>query len=212
MVKFRPAFLSLFVLIVVPIMLQSSDIFPFNYKVEELENGLKVISIPQPDKPEIISYYTIVRSGSRNEIEPGKSGFAHFFEHIMFKGTENVSIEEYTNFIIQLGAGTNGYTTDDYTCYYVVFAGRENLEEVVRLQADKFINLSYDEEMLKTEASVIEGVLLLKNTLTNTRLSATFEISWICPISLNTASFTELAFMHQTTPFFLSWEILIMGN
>ena len=157
MVKFRPAVLFFFVLIVVPIMLQGSDIFPFDYRVEELENGLKVVSIPQPDKPEIISYYSIVRSGSRNEIEPGKSGFAHFFEHMMFKGTKNVSIEDYTNFIIQLGAGTNGYTTDDYTCYYVVFAGRENLEEVVRLQADKFINLYYDEEMLKTEASVIEG-------------------------------------------------------
>ena len=157
MVKFRPAVLFFFVLIVVPIMLQGSDIFSFDYRVEELENGLKVVSIPQPDEPEIISYYSIVRSGSRNEIEPGKSGFAHFFEHMMFKGTKNVSIEDYTNFIIQLGAGTNGYTTDDYTCYYVVFAGRENLEEVVRLEADKFINLYYDEEMLKTEASVIEG-------------------------------------------------------
>jgi zinc protease len=56
-----------------------------------------------------------------------------------------------------LGAGTNGYTTDDYTCYFVVFAGRENLEKVVETEADRFINLYYDEEMLKTEAPVIEG-------------------------------------------------------
>ena len=44
-----------------------------------------------------------------------------------------------------------------YTCYYTVFAGRENLEEVVRTESDRFINLYYDEAMLKTEAPVIEG-------------------------------------------------------
>jgi zinc protease len=139
-----------------PMILQASQIFPFDYKVVELENGFKVVSIPLPN-PNIISYYTIVRSGSRNEVEPGKSGFAHFFEHMMFKGTENMSPEEYDNFLSEIGAGTNAYTTDDYTCYYVVFAGRENLESVVKAEADRFINLYYDEEMLKTEATVIEG-------------------------------------------------------
>ncbi len=155
--KFVLSALFIFLFLSVPYLLHSSDIFPYNYKIEELENGLKVVSIPIPENPFIISYYTIIRSGSRNEVEPGKSGFAHFFEHMMFKGTKEVSQEDYENFIAQLGAGTNGYTSDDYTCYYVVFAGRENLEEVARLQADKFINLEYNEEMLKTEASVIEG-------------------------------------------------------
>lgn len=139
-----------------PAALFSTEVFPFDYHIEELENGLKVISIPLQN-PNIISYYTIVRSGSRNEIEPGKSGFAHFFEHMMFKGTKNMPREAYDNFLTKLGAGTNGYTTDDYTCYFVVFAGKENLEDVVRVEADRFINLYYDEEMLKTEAPVIEG-------------------------------------------------------
>lgn len=155
--KFISPVLSLFLLLSCLTALRSSDIFPYDFKVEELENGLKIVSIPIPENPHIISYYTIIRSGSRNEVEPGKSGFAHFFEHMMFKGTKEVSQKDYENFIAQLGAGTNGYTSDDYTCYYVVFAGRENLEEVARLQADKFINLDYDEEMLKTEAPVIEG-------------------------------------------------------
>src|SRR5512139_3035315 len=66
-----------------------SDVFPYAYKVETLDNGLKVVSIPLAN-PNIISYYTVVRSGSRNEVEPGKSGFAHFFEHMMFKGTKTV--------------------------------------------------------------------------------------------------------------------------
>ena len=146
---------SLLVLLT-PLWLGASEIFPYEFSVETLENGLKVVSIPL-NNPHIISYYTIVRSGSRNEIEPGKSGFAHFFEHMMFKGTKTVPVEAYNDYLTRLGAGTNGYTTDDFTCYFTVFAGRENLEEVVRTEADRFINLYYDEEMLKTEAPVIEG-------------------------------------------------------
>jgi len=157
MAKIICSVLSFLLLLSIPVMLHSSDIFPYNYKIELLENGLKVVSIPLPENPNIIAYYTIVRSGSRNEIEPGKSGFAHFFEHMMFKDTKDIPSEVYESILTELGAGTNGYTSDDYTIYFVVFAGRENLEEVARLQADKFINLTYDEEMLKTEASVIEG-------------------------------------------------------
>lgn len=156
MQKYLSSVLCLLFLFSAPLILRAAQIFPYEYKVVELENGFKVVSIPLPN-PNIISYYTIVRSGSRNEVEPGKSGFAHFFEHMMFKGTENMSPEEYDNFLSQIGAGTNAYTTDDYTCYYVVFAGRENLESVVKAEADRFINLYYDEEMLKTEATVIEG-------------------------------------------------------
>jgi zinc protease len=148
--------LCLLVIFSFPLIVQAAEIFPYEYKVMELENGFKIVSIPLSN-PHIISYYTVVRSGSRNEVEPGKSGFAHFFEHMMFKGTENMSPEEYDNFLSEIGAGTNAYTTDDYTCYYVVFAGRENLESVVKAEADRFINLYWDEEMIKTEATVIEG-------------------------------------------------------
>lgn len=156
MTKFLPLFLAVFLLLPGPPLLQGSKIFPYDYRIDELENGLRVVTIPLSN-PHIISYYTIVRSGSRNEVEPGKSGFAHFFEHMMFKGTKKISKAAYDEFLTRLGAGTNAYTTDDYTCYFVVFAGRENLEKVVETEADRFINLHYDEEMLKTEAPVIEG-------------------------------------------------------
>lgn len=156
MKRFISAVLTVLLLLCIPFILHSSKIFPYDYKIEVLENGLKVVTIPL-DNPNIISHYVIVRSGSRNEIEPGKSGFAHFFEHMMFKGTKTMPREDYDDFLTKLGAGTNGYTTDDYTCYFVVFAGKENLEEVIKTEADRFINLYYDEEMLKTEAPVIEG-------------------------------------------------------
>jgi zinc protease len=156
MLRFSALALSCVLLSAFPLPARGSDIFPYGYKIEALDNGLRVVSIPLPN-PDIISYYTIVRSGSRNEVEPGKSGFAHFFEHMMFKGTKTVPRAAYDDFLTRLGAGTNGYTTDDYTCYFVVFAGRENLEAIVRTESDRFINLYYDEEMLKTEAPVIEG-------------------------------------------------------
>lgn len=189
----------LVLIFILPLPSSSSVVFPFEYKIEELENGLKVISIPLPN-PHIISYYTIVRSGSRNEIEPGKSGFAHFFEHMMFKGTKKVPREAYDEFLTRLGAGTNGYTTDDYTCYFVVFAGRENLEKVVEIEADRFINLYYNEEMLKTEAPVIEGEYYASVSSPDRRL---FEL-------LRDTAFEKHSYKHTTLGYLR--DILDMPN
>jgi len=199
MPKIIALFLSFFLLLFVPQLVQSTKIFPYDYKIEELENGLKVVSIPLPN-PNIISYYTIVRSGSRNEIEPGKSGFAHFFEHMMFKGTKKVPREAYDEFLTILGAGTNGFTTNDFTCYFVVFAGRENLEKVVSTEADRFINLYYDEEMLKTEAPVIEGEYYASVSSPDRRIS---EL-------LRDTSFEKHSYKHTTLGYLK--DILDMPN
>ena len=199
MQKILISLLCLLLIFSAPLALQASEIFPYDYKVVELDNGFKVVSIPLPN-PNIISYYTIVRSGSRNEVEPGKSGFAHFFEHMMFKGTENMSPEEYDNFLSEIGAGTNAYTTDDYTCYYVVFAGRENLESVVKAEADRFINLYYDEEMLKTEATVIEGEYYASVSSPSRRI---FEL-------LRDTAFEEHSYKHTTLGYLE--DILDMPN
>ena len=75
----------------------------------------------------------------------------------MFKGTKQMPKAAYDELLTRLGAGTNGYTTDDFTCYYVVFAGRGSLEKVVKAEADRFLNLAYTEETIRTEAPVIEG-------------------------------------------------------
>ncbi|MCK4555890.1 MAG: insulinase family protein, partial [Candidatus Aminicenantes bacterium] len=199
MTRFISTFLSLILLFCLTPLLQSSEIFPYDYKVEVLENGLKIVSLPL-DNPHIISHYVIIRSGSRNEIEPGKSGFAHFFEHMMFKGTKNMPQEAYDDFLTELGAGTNGYTTDDYTCYYVVFAGRENLEKVIETEADRFINLYYNEEMLKTEAPVIEGEYYASASNPGRRL---FE-------ALRDSAFVKHSYKHTTLGYLQ--DILDMPN
>ena len=199
MKRFISTFLSFILFFCLSPLLQGSDIFPYDYKVEVLENGLKIVSIPL-DNPHIISHYVIIRSGSRNEIEPGKSGFAHFFEHMMFKGTKDMPREVYDDFLTELGAGTNGYTTDDYTCYFVVFAGRENLEKVIKAEADRFINLYYDEEMLKTEAPVIEGEYYASVSNPGRRL---FEV-------LRDTAFMKHSYKHTTLGYLQ--DILDMPN
>src|SRR5580704_3381129 len=68
--------------------------FPFPVKEKTLANGLRVYVVAY-DSPGLVAYYSVVRTGSRNEVEPGKTGFAHFFVHMMSHGTEKYSLEAY---------------------------------------------------------------------------------------------------------------------
>ncbi|MFQ6618037.1 MAG: M16 family metallopeptidase, partial [Fidelibacterota bacterium] len=132
-----------------------SKIFPYKVNQVILANGLKVVSIPF-DSPGIIAYYTIVRAGSRNELEPGKSGFAHFFEHMMFRGTEKYPPEKYNSILKRLGSDSNAFTTDDYTAYHIV-ASSDALKTIIDIESDRFINLKYSEEAFKKEAGAVLG-------------------------------------------------------
>ena len=134
---------------------ESRDILPFKATERTLANGLKVIIVPT-GFPNIVSIQVPVQTGSRNEVEPGKSGFAHFFEHIMSRGTKTRTPEQMNEIITRAGARENAYTTDDYTNYYATFS-REDLEPMLALQADRFQNLSYDEAAFKTESRAILG-------------------------------------------------------
>src|ERR1700739_2439883 len=78
-------------------------VFPFPYTQEDLANGLRLITIPT-DFPNIVSVFIVVQTGSRNEIEPGKTGFAHLFEHMMFRGTQKYPPEKYQAVLTRIGA------------------------------------------------------------------------------------------------------------
>ena len=153
------AALSLAVPAVAPVAAQAAtqgaDILPFKATTKTLPNGLVVIVVPT-GFPNIVSVQIPVLTGSRNEVEPGKSGFAHFFEHMMFRGTPTLSPDAYNAIITQAGARQNAYTTDDYTNYHVTFA-KEDLETILRIEADRFQNLSYPVEAFKTEARAVLG-------------------------------------------------------
>lgn len=142
----------------------SSDtgIFPFKVFKKTLENELKVIVIPLPN-PGIVAYYSIVRTGSRDEYEKGHTGFAHFFEHMMFRGTEKYPSTIYDSIVTEMGADSNAFTTDDLTGYYLIFSS-EDLERVIELESDRFQNLSYKEEDFKTESGAVLGEFLKAKT------------------------------------------------
>ena len=130
-------------------------IFPFPVSVFELDNGLSVVGVDY-DSPGIIAYYTVVRTGSRNEVEPGFSGYAHFFEHMMFRGTEKYPTDAYNDVVKRLGADSNAFTTDDWTTYHTV-ASADALETIMDLESDRFLNLSYSVDDFRTEAGAILG-------------------------------------------------------
>jgi zinc protease len=104
----------------------------------------------------LIAYYTVVRTGSRNEVEPGKSGFAHFFEHLMFRGTEKYNAEAYNAVIKEMGADANAFTSDDLTVYHIL-AGKAALPKIVDIEADRFQNLKYEEAAFQKEARAVLG-------------------------------------------------------
>lgn len=136
-------------------LLSAEGVFPYKYDVNTLDNGLKIITIPMPSNG-IMSYYTLVRTGSRDEYEKGKTGFAHFFEHMMFRGTKSHPGPVYDSLIASIGADANAYTTDDYTAYHLNMSS-EDLDLVMMLESDRFKNLDYPEATFKTEAGAVYG-------------------------------------------------------
>jgi zinc protease len=133
----------------------SSDVLPFRATEHALAHGLKVIVVPT-GFPNLVSIDIPVQTGSRNEVEAGKSGFAHFFEHLMFRGTPNTPPEKYRELMARAGARDNASTGDDRTHYYATFA-KEDLESILAVYADMFQNLAYPESDFKTEARAILG-------------------------------------------------------
>ncbi len=132
-----------------------TEVFPYSIHVDDLNNGLRIVTAPMPVHG-VASLYIVVRAGSRNEVEPGRSGFAHFFEHMMFRGTPAYPPERYEAVLQELGASSNAYTDDDRTVYHTTLAS-EDLPRILAIEADRFQNLDYPEEAFRTEALAVLG-------------------------------------------------------
>jgi zinc protease len=131
------------------------NLFTYPYTVDDLPNGLRLVTVPT-DYPNMVALYIVVRAGSRDEVEPGKSGYAHLFEHLMFRGSENYTSEQRDAIMKRAGADTNASTGQDRTTYYVVFS-KEDLDEVMKAEADRFQRLKYSEPGYKTESLAVLG-------------------------------------------------------
>jgi zinc protease len=164
-------------------------IFSLPYTMKTLDNGLRVIIVPT-DYPDLVSLHVPVQTGSRNELEPGKTGFAHFFEHMMFKGTTNYSREQYETMLKNIGADGNAYTSDDLTNYHQVFP-KEHLDTMLMLEADRFQNLIYEEAEFRTEALAVKGEYLKNNASPYGRMIET----------LRDTAYTTHTYKHTTMGF-----------
>ena len=133
----------------------NQKIFPYPIIQNKLANGLNVVTVPY-QSPGIAAFYIVVRTGSRNEVEPGHTGFAHFFEHMMFRGTDLYPKEKYSATLKSTGASANANTSLDRTLYHMT-GDASKLDTMFKLEADRYQNLKYSIQGFKTEAGAVKA-------------------------------------------------------
>ena len=133
--------------VAVPFRCAVAGVFPYPIQTVRLDNGCLLVMVPMPT-PGVVHDQTIVRAGSRNEIEPGRTGYAHFFEHMMFRGTPRHPEAEYNRILDVLGADHNASTDMDQTSFYVTLPS-SGLGQAISLEADRFRNLTYTPEQFR---------------------------------------------------------------
>lgn len=120
-----------------------------------LPNGLKVVFLPDHSSP-TFAYQTWFSVGSKDE-EEGRTGLAHFFEHLMFKRTKNTQDGEFMRVLDRAGSrGLNAFTAQDYTAY-IVQLPKSRFDLIARLESDRMRNLLVDEAAFKTEREVVKN-------------------------------------------------------
>lgn len=117
-----------------------------------LDNGMEVVVIEDHRAP-VVTQMVWYKIGRADEA-PGHSGIAHFFEHLMFKGTKEVGPNEFSAIVEKQGGDDNAFTTEDYTAYFQRVAA-DRLDLMMKLEADRMVNLNMSEEDVTTERQVI---------------------------------------------------------
>src|SRR5688500_10846589 len=120
------------------------------YKRLVLPNGLTVILHEDRSTP-IVHVALWYHVGSKNERE-GRTGFAHFFEHMMFKGSKNVEPEQHTSIVSSVGGQANAYTNEDATVYWQTVPS-QYLPMVLWMEADRMATLRIDDKTFRNERS-----------------------------------------------------------
>ncbi|MGO9985778.1 MAG: M16 family metallopeptidase [Rhodomicrobium sp.] len=118
----------------------------------KLENGLEVVVVPDRRAP-VVTHMVWYRVGGADEPQ-GRSGIAHFLEHLMFKGTEKIPAGEFSKIVARLGGQDNAFTAQDITSYFQRVA-KEKLPKVMEMESDRMANLRLDEKEVLTERKVI---------------------------------------------------------
>ena len=138
-----------------PVMMPSTMLgVPPEIRSVTLENGLQIIVWPDHDIPNVALYY-FVRAGSRNEY-PGITGLSHFFEHMMFNGTEDLEPGEFDRIMEAAGGQNNAFTSNDVTVYQDWFP-RSALETIFEIESERLQNLEFEPEAIENERGVISS-------------------------------------------------------
>ncbi len=155
--KFRLILKAAFLLLALQVLpvqpaFAKADIFAPNAQTFLLENGLQVVVIPDHRAP-VVTHMMWYRVGSADE-DPGKTGIAHFLEHLMFKGTTRHPGGEFSRLVAENGGQENAFTSTDYTAYFQRIA-KQHLPMVMELEADRMANLVLTVEDVRAERDVI---------------------------------------------------------
>lgn len=124
-----------------------------DYTMTTLDNGLRVVLLEDHSTP-IVNIQVWYHVGSKDE-RAGRTGFAHVFEHMMFKGSKNVEPEQHTSRISEVGGRSNAYTTEDVTVFWDTVPS-QHLPMVLWLEADRMATLRIDKNVFTRERDVVK--------------------------------------------------------
>ncbi|WP_068877335.1 pitrilysin family protein [Phenylobacterium sp. CCH9-H3] len=139
-----------------PGLAQAAEVPPIKFTSRTLPNGLKVYASLDRSTPNV-SVQVWYGVGSKDDPE-GRSGFAHLFEHLMFKATRNMPSETFDRMTEDVGGFNNASTADDFTDYYEVVPAN-HLERLIWAEADRMSTLVVDEAVFKSERDVVKEEL-----------------------------------------------------
>jgi zinc protease len=117
-----------------------------------LDNGMEIVVIPDNRTP-VVTHMVWYKNGAADD-PLGKSGIAHFLEHLMFKGTKNHKQGEFSNHVSDLGGQENAFTSYDFTAYFQRI-GKEHLPTLMEFEADRMTNLVLTDEVVTPERDVV---------------------------------------------------------
>ena len=159
---------------------------PFKYTMFTLQNGLQVVLLEDHSTP-IVHLSVWYHVGSKDE-KPGRTGFAHLFEHLMFKGSKNVAPDQHPSFITSFGGQSNAFTDEDTTVFWETVPS-QYLPVVLWLEADRMASLDVSDEKFRNEREVVKEERRMR--FDNTPYGGLSEI-------IDDHAFTTSPYKHQT--------------
>ena len=137
------------------VTIPAGRVLPLELVVDRLANGLTVVVVPVA-VPSLVAVQTWMAVGSRQEVVRGTTGYAHFFEHLMFHGSRELPGDKRAAMLLSLGVDENAWTSNDRTCYHLQ-APADALAQLLWIESDRFKNLELDNLGVRREAGAVLG-------------------------------------------------------